>query len=102
MEVDNLADLDAGALEESGRMLSARDRVGLTLALEDLFQVARVDLVVLNEAPAFLALEIIAGELLYVRDRDYVARYELHVLRRAGDLAPFERMRRRLLLEGSG
>jgi len=101
MEADNPADLDAGVLEESGKMLSARERVGLSLALEDLFQVARVDLVVLNEVPAFLALDIIDGELLYVRDRDYVARYELHVLRRAGDLAPFERMRRRLLLQGS-
>jgi hypothetical protein len=29
------------------------------------------------------------------------AEYELHALRRAGDLAPFERERRALLLTGS-
>jgi hypothetical protein len=100
MEADNPADLDVGVLEESGRLLSARERVHLSLALEDLFQVERVDLVVLAEVSAFLALDIIDGELLYVRDRDYLARYELYVLRRAGDLAPFERMRRKLLLQG--
>ena len=100
METGSQADLDLGVLSDTGRLLSASQRVELALALEDLFGVARVDLVVMNEASAFLALDIIDGELLYARDRDSSARYELYVLRRAGDLAHFERMRRKHLLQG--
>jgi hypothetical protein len=52
-----------------------------------------VDLVVLSEASAFLALEVIQGEILYEVDPDRTAEYELYVMRRAGDLALFERER---------
>jgi hypothetical protein len=55
--------------------LSAEQRARLVLELEDLFAVARVDLVVLPEANAPLAAEEAESQLFY--------------LRRAGDLAPF-------------
>jgi predicted nucleotidyltransferase len=96
------SDADFGAEPRRGVRLSPRDRVRLTAELEDLFQVPRVDLVVLTEAPAFLALEIVRGELLYCEDPDQQAESELYVLRRAADLAPFERERRRLILEEGG
>jgi hypothetical protein len=68
--------------------------------LEDLFGAGRVDLVSLPEASPFLAVEIILGELLYEVDADRTAEYELFVLRRAADLAPFERERVRGVLAG--
>lgn len=93
------SDLDLAALPEPGRVWTAEDRVRLVLALEDLFPAPRVDLVVLTEAPPFLALAAVSGELLHAADRAAEARYQLFVLRRAGDLAPFERERRAHLLE---
>lgn len=93
------SDLDIGVRSESRRQWSADERVSLTLALEDLFRVPRVDLVVLPEAEPFLALDIIRGELLYTADPDEQARYELFVLRRAGDLLPFKKERMRMVLE---
>jgi hypothetical protein len=44
-------------------------------------------------------VDIICGELLYTSDPDQQARYELFVLRRAGDLLPFQRERTRMILE---
>jgi len=70
------------------------------VALEDLLDVDRVDLVVLPEASPYLALDIVCGELLCATDLDAEAEYQLYVLRRAGDLAPWERERRRMLLTG--
>ncbi len=70
------------------------------MALEDLLDVPRVDLVILPEAPPFLALDIVQGELLCATDPVAEAEYQLYVLRRAGDLAPFERERRRMILAG--
>jgi hypothetical protein len=64
--------------------------------------VGRVDLVILGEADPFLALDIIRGELLYCADKDVEAEEELHVLRRAGDLAPYARERWKQILTGSG
>ncbi len=49
--------------------------------------------VVLPEADSFLAVNVIRGERLYFRDAHRIDEYELFVLRRAGDLAPFERER---------
>ena len=92
------SDLDIGVQPLPGRRLSARDRVGLTAELEDLLGTARVDLVVLSEAEPFLALTVIQGELLYCLDPDAQAEDELYILRRAGDLAPYERERRRPIL----
>ena len=83
--------MDVGVQALPGKRLSAQDRVKITLALEDLFQVERVDLVVLSEAPPFLALNIIKGELIYCDDPYRQGEDELYVLRRAGDLAYYER-----------
>ena len=65
----------------------------MTLELEELLGVPRVDLVILPEADAFLAAEIVRGELLYAQDLDQEAETQLYYLRRAGDLAPFFRER---------
>jgi hypothetical protein len=54
----------------------------------------------LPEAPPFLAVEIIRGELLHEADADRAAEDELFVLRRTADLAPFERERVRGVLAG--
>ena len=88
-----MSDVDIGILPQAERSLHVRDKVHLMADLEDLFEVGRVDLVVLSEASAFLALEVIQGEILYEVDPDRTAEYELYVMRRAGDLALFERER---------
>ena len=92
------SDLDIGVQPLPGRTLSAGDRVRLGTELENLLGGPRVDLVVLSAADPFLALNVIQGELLYCLDPDAQAEDELYILRRAGDLAPYERERRRLIL----
>lgn len=92
------SDVDIGVRPQARRRLAVHERVDLASELEDLLSARRVDLVVVPEAKAFLARDIIAGELLYCADPDEQAEYELYVLRRAGDLAPFERERREFLL----
>ena len=92
------ADVDIGVLCTPGHDLSARDRVKLMLALEDLFQAPRVDLVILREADPFLAANIVRGERLYAQDSYLADEYDLYVLRRAGDLAPLARERMALIL----
>ena len=93
------SDLDLAVLPAFARRWSAADRVALMQALESVFPAPRIDLVVLPEAEAFLALSAVAGELLYARDPHREAEYQLYVLRRAGDLAPFERERRAHFLD---
>lgn len=58
----------------------------------------RVDLVDLGRANAFLALDVIRGERIYCTDSTRGDEFDLYVLRRAGDLEPFERERRRMAL----
>lgn len=94
------SDVDIGVLPAPGRRLTAAERADLTVALEDLLEVGRVDLVILPEAPPYLALDIVRGELLCTTDPVAEAEYQLYVLRRAADLAPFERQRRRMILAG--
>jgi len=94
------SDVDIGVLPAPGRRLTAAERADLTVALEDLLGVSRVDMVVLPEAPPFLALDIVRGELLCTTDPVAEAEYQLYVLRRAADLAPFERQRRQMILAG--
>ena len=98
----NAADFDVGVLPEIGRVVDVDGRVHLTQALEDLFSGARVDLVVLPEARPYLALDVVSGELICCPDPIREAEYQLFVLRRAGDLAYFERERRRMVLAGIG
>jgi predicted nucleotidyltransferase len=96
------SDVDVGVQPELGQRLTAQDRVEIVLALEKLFGVKRVDLVVLPEADAFLALNIIRGEILFCRDFDQQAEDELYVLRRAGDLSYFQRERIQMVLNEGG
>lgn len=80
------------------RDLALRDKVRLTVALEDLLGVNRVDLVTFVEADAFMAVAIIRGELLYARDLRATDELELYLLRRAADLGPLARARRAIIL----
>jgi predicted nucleotidyltransferase len=96
------SDVDIGVRSTPGLRLSARDRVRLSADLEDLLGAKRVDLVIVGEVDPFLALDVIRGELVYCSDKDAEAEDELHVLRRAGDLAPYARERWKRILAGSG
>jgi hypothetical protein len=87
------SDVDIAIKLPMGRTLGVRQKVELAVALEDLLGADRVDLVMLSEADPFLAVNIIRGERLYCRDEYEADDYELYVLRRAGDLARFERLR---------
>lgn len=93
------SDVDIGVRTKRGHQLSTSERVKLALEIEDLLGVPRVDLVTLQETDPFLAVEIIRGELLYAEDPDRQARYELYLLRRAGDLLPFKKERIRMIME---
>ena len=90
------SDLDIGVLPRNP--LSVKEKVQLALDLETLFDISRVDLVVLPEADPFLAANIIRGERLYANDSYLADEYDLYILRRAGDLAPLERERMELIL----
>lgn len=94
------SDLDLSVTPEPATKLSAQDRVRLTIDLERLFGASRVDLVLLWEADAFLAVDVIRGNLLYCNDHDQQSLDELYVLRRAGDLAYFEEQRLAGILSG--
>lgn len=85
------SDVDVGALPRRGDALSLRDKVRLTQRLESVLAAPRVDLVVLLEAEAFLAADVVRGELIAATDLDAEAEAQLYYLRRAADLAPFLR-----------
>ena len=85
------SDVDIGVLPPRGGQISSQGRVRLTHKLEAILGVDRVDLVVLPEAEAFLAADIVRGELLVATDLDAEAEAQLYFLRRAADLAPFLR-----------
>ena len=93
------SDVDFGVLPIKLDEWHPARRVKFCIEMEDLFQVDRIDLVLLPEADPYLALDILRGELLYTRDPDQQARYELFVLRRAGDLIPFKKERNRMILQ---
>lgn len=94
------SDLDVAAMPDTAADFGARARVRLCTELEDLLQVPRVDLIVLSEANAFLAVDAVRGELLYCDDPDRQANEELYILRRAGDLVHFEEERLSGILSG--
>ena len=87
------SDADIGVRISEGYPISVRDKVNLTIELEDLLNIGRVDFVVLSEADPFLAVNIIRGERIYAEDEYAADEYELYILRRAGDLAHLERER---------
>lgn len=84
----------------SGKRLSIDEVLGLGSALEELLATRRVDVVDLSAADPFLAANAIRGERLHVRDPHLADEYDLYVLRRAGDLACWERQRLDAILEG--
>lgn len=92
------SDLDVGVLPASP--LSVQQKVELALQLEDLFNLPRIDLVVLTEADPFLAANIIRGERAYAQSEYEADEYDLYILRRAGDLAFYERQRMDSILKG--
>ena len=96
------SDVDIGVQPDGRNTLSAREKVQITIDLEDLFEEHRVDLIVMTEIEPFFALEIIRGELIYCDDLDVQAELELCILRRAGDLAYYEKERRRQILLDRG
>jgi predicted nucleotidyltransferase len=85
------SDVDIGIEPLRGRVLSAQDRVRIVHRLETLLDAHRVDLVILPEAEAFLAADVVRGELLLATDLDAEAEVQLYYLRRAADLAPLLR-----------
>lgn len=95
---EGASDVDIGVQPHRYLRMAAKDRVRLTLELERLFGAQRVDLVILPEANALLAAEVVRGELLYTQDADAEAESQLYYLRRAGDLAPFYRQQWRELV----
>jgi predicted nucleotidyltransferase len=92
------SDLDIAVKPSSKRKLSAKEKVQISMALEDLFSTNRVDLVSLPEADPFLAANIIRGERLFSKDTYLADEYDLYILRRAGDLIPLERERIGLIM----
>ncbi len=101
-EGSDSSDIDIGVRPMAGVHLGIANSVEFAQELERLFGAPRVDLVLLPGAKAFLALDVIRGELLYCADPDEQAEYELYVLRRAGDLAPFQKAREEMVLSRYG
>jgi hypothetical protein len=93
------SDLDLGI--KPVQPLSAEEKVRIAVFFEDLFDVPRVDVVSLLEAPAGLGGEIVSGELLFAENEKNEADFQLYFLRRAADLKPFERERVRMILGAS-
>jgi hypothetical protein len=93
------SDLDIGVKAMSGVRWTLAEEVALTQAFEDFFGVHRVDFVHLEKADPFLAANVIRGERLYAVDSHAADEYDLYILRRAGDLIPFERERIAQILE---
>ncbi|MCJ7682178.1 MAG: nucleotidyltransferase domain-containing protein [Candidatus Aminicenantes bacterium] len=88
-QVNRSSDLDIGVKAKIPMDLDSKVR--MAIFFEDLFDLPKVDVVDLQEAPVFLALEIVEGELLYACDDYLEAEYQLYVMRRAAELFPFER-----------
>jgi len=90
------SDVDLAVLFDKPCSLPAL--VDLEIQFEDALG-TKVDLVDLGKVRPFLALDVIRGERLVCRDSKRCDEFDLYVLRRAGDLAPLERERRRMLLD---
>jgi len=102
MEAGQSSDVDIGVKLSRDRAISVREKAELAVALEDLMGVDRVDLVLLSQADPFLSVNIIRGERLFCADEYEADEYELYVLRRAGDLARFERLRIEQIMNSPG
>lgn len=85
------SDLDIGIKAKAP--LSVEDKVEMAIFFEDLFDLPRVDVVVLEDAPVFLAFEIVTGALLFSRDDYFEANYQLYIMAQAADLQPYQKMK---------
>jgi predicted nucleotidyltransferase len=94
------SDIDVGVLPFQGVKMGPREKVRLTMELEDLLRVKNVDLVVLPEADPFLAANVIRGERIYCEDEYTADENVFYILRCAGDLIPLEEERIRLIMGG--
>ncbi|MEW6746458.1 MAG: nucleotidyltransferase domain-containing protein [Planctomycetota bacterium] len=65
------SDVDIGV--KPRRPLTVERKVEIGILFEDLFEVPRVDLVVVSEVSVFLALQIVTGELPLRRSRTQVS-----------------------------
>ena len=101
LDVPFSSDLDIGVKPAPSKTLSIKEKVAVSMKLEELFSVHNVDLLVIPEVDPFLAANIIRGERLYCKDAYEADEYDLYILRRAGDLIPLERERISLILEGA-
>jgi predicted nucleotidyltransferase len=90
------SDLDIGVKPE--RLLTVEEKVKIAILFEDLFDVSRVDLIVIPEVPVSLAFEIVTGEILYMQDSTYEAEYQPYIMRQAADLLPYERMKQEMIM----
>jgi uncharacterized protein len=95
------SDVDIAVKLPPDRELSARQKAEMAVELEDLLNAGRVDLITLFDADPFLAMNVIRGERLFCSDRYAGDEYELYILRRAGDLAEFERERIEMIMHPS-
>ena len=96
------SDVDVGVKIKLGVSLNVQEKVRLGMELEDLFDVNRVDLLVISEVDPFVAANIVRGERIYCKDEYMADEFDLYILRRAGDLIHLERERMALALrEGS-
>jgi uncharacterized protein len=95
------SDVDIGVKPAPSKALSVKEKVTVSMELEDLFSVSNVDLLEISEVDPFVAANIVRGERLYCKDVYEADEYDLYILRRAGDLIPLERERISLIMENA-
>lgn len=98
-EVHERSDVDLGAL--FAEKMTPEEVFRLEVRFEE--RLGRpIDLVDAGSCDAYLALAIIRGERIFCTDSTRCDEFDLYVMRRAADLAPFERERRRMALAPIG
>lgn len=89
------SDVDVGVL--CSTKLTLDELIHLESRLDDAIP-QPLDLVDVRRAGPFVALDVIRGDRFFCRDEVTADEFDLYVLRRAGDLAYYERQRREMLL----
>jgi predicted nucleotidyltransferase len=89
------SDLDVGVVFTHG--VDVGRLPVLQIALEDIFEPLRVDLVPLQRVDALFQFSAVDGHRVAVTDTTRADLFELYVMRRAAEALPFERERERLL-----
>lgn len=99
--VGKLSDFDIAVLLREG--FTSDFKYKLASEIGRLLNAARVDLVILNEAPIELRYNVIAtGKLIYERDRAERVEFETTTLSRYFDLLPVLRQQRIEVISGDG